>query len=72
MRNFYLKVFLISYLAISQIACEKSENVGAKKKNLIAIFVEDLGFHDLSFRGSGEIPTYNIDALVYNGILLNK
>jgi arylsulfatase A-like enzyme len=44
----------------------------AKPKNVIIIVADDLGYHDVSYRGSMEIPTYNIDALAYNGILLNK
>lgn len=72
MRNYYVTLFF-SFLVVPMIFCESSDtSEGKKKKNLITIFVEDLGFHDLSFRGSGEIPTFNIDALAYNGILLNK
>lgn len=72
MKFFNHAIFLIFNLVVTQIFCESTDHSIAKKKNMIAIFVEDLGFHDLSFRGSGEIPTFNIDALAFNGILLNK
>ena len=43
-----------------------------RKKHVIIIMADDMGFSDVSFRGNTEIPTYNIDALAFNGIVLNK
>nr|ATE50178.1 arylsulfatase 3 [Psylliodes chrysocephala] len=61
------------FVLFSQISVAITENTKSEKKpHIIIILADDVGWNDFSLHGSNQIPTPNIDALGFNGVILDK
>ena len=64
-KNFKMQILLL--LLIAFIEC-----VFASRPNIIFFLADDLGWNDVSYHGSAQIPTPNLDRLARSGVRLSS
>ena len=69
---FFLSIMAVSLIGSFQILAQKTGVSGNSKPNILIIFTDDQGYHDVSYYGTKDIRTPNIDALASSGIRLDN
>ncbi|WP_158871561.1 sulfatase family protein [Maribellus comscasis] len=65
MKNF-IRLFLIFTVLVTILSCDKNE--ARKPPNVVIIFIDDMGYGDLSCYGNVAVKTPNMDALASQGV----
>ncbi|XP_052871938.1 arylsulfatase B-like [Anopheles cruzii] len=68
-RLLVLAVLIVSWC---NIAMAEPRKQSAPPPHIVLIVADDMGWNDVGFHGSNQIATPNIDALAYDGIILNR
>jgi arylsulfatase A-like enzyme len=58
----------VTFLSLIFVGLLTASSCAAEKPNIVVIFVDDLGYADLSLHGSPDVRTPNIDSIAKNGV----
>ncbi|XP_078577650.1 arylsulfatase B-like isoform X1 [Branchiostoma floridae x Branchiostoma japonicum] len=65
-------LFLLLFTAALCDGSSSSKSTQDQPPHIILIVADDLGWNDVSFHGSDQIPTPNLDSLAYSGVILGN
>lgn len=65
--NFRNLLFISGMMVVFLFSCQKIEEEGAHRPNIVLILVDDYGYGDISFEGNTQIQTPHIDRIAENG-----